>query len=111
MRDLANYESLRELEALLRKSSHNDQERKLFIVTSPEKVDGWALPIDGGILTQALKRVIEEMVAGGRLDRSIQVEEVLHDGPVRDAYRDVSKRPGVQPALQKARAAVEKYGF
>jgi len=111
MRDLANYESLRELEALLRKSSHNDQERRLFIVTSPEKVDGWALPIDGGILPQALKRVIEEMVAGGRLNRSIQVEDVLHDGPVRDAYRDVSGRPGVQPALQKARAAVEKYGF
>ena len=111
MRDVGNFDYLRELEALLRKTSHNDDERKLFIVTSPEKVDGWALPIDGGILPEALKRVIEEMVEGGRLTRTIPVEEVLRDGPVTDAYRDLSNRAEVQPALQKARAAVEKYGF
>jgi hypothetical protein len=111
MRDLANYEYLRELEAQLRKTSHNDDERRLFIVTSPEKVDGWALPIDGGILPQALKRVIEEMVVGGRLSRTIQMDEVLRDGPVTGAYREVSSRSELQPALKKARAAVEKYGF
>ena len=111
MRDLANYEYLRELETQLRKTSHNDDERRLFIVTSPEKVDGWALPMDGGILPQALKRVIEEMVLEGRLSRTIPVDEVLRNGSVTEAYREVSSRPALQPPLKKARAAVEKYGF
>lgn len=111
MRDLANYEYLREMEALLRKSSHNDDERRLFIVTSLEKVEGWALPINGGVSREALKRVIREMVETGELDRSISVEEVLHDGTVADAYREVSGRPELQLALQKALAVVEKYGY
>ena len=51
------------------------------------------------------------MLAGGRLSRTIPVDEVLRDGPVTEAYRDLSNRAEVQPALQKARAAVEKYGF
>jgi len=111
MRDVDNYDHLRSLETRLRKTSHNDDERRLFIVTSPEKVDGWALPIDGGISPQALERVIQEGVSAGRLERSISVKEVLREGPVTDAYREVSSRSDVQPALQKARAAVDKYGF
>jgi ABC-type nitrate/sulfonate/bicarbonate transport system substrate-binding protein len=111
MRDVANFEYLRSLEARLRKSSHNDDERRLSIVTSLEKVEGWALPIDGGVSREALERVIREMVEIGELDCSISVEEVLHDGAVTDAYREVSGRPEMQPALQKALAVVAKYGF
>ena len=44
MRDTANFDSLRDLESRLRSQSHNDEERQLFIVTSAEKVDGWACP-------------------------------------------------------------------
>jgi len=111
MRDVANFEYLRTLEARLRTSSHNDDERRLSIVTSLEKVEGWALPINGGVSREALERVIREMVETGVLDRSIPVEEVLHDGPVSDAYREVSGRPELQPALQKVLTVVAKYGF
>ena len=86
-------------------------ERRLSIVTSLEKVEGWALPINGGVSRGALERVIREMVETGELDRSIPVEEVLHDGPVSDAYREVSGRPELQPALQKVLTVVAKYGF
>ena len=111
MRDGANFEYLRDLEARLRKTSHNEDERRLFIVTGPEKVEGWALPIDGSVSPKSLGGVIEEMVLAGRLDHPIPVEKVLRDGPVTDAYREVSSRPQLQPTLQKALAAVEKYGF
>jgi len=111
MRDVSNFEYLRSLESRLRESSHNDDERRLSIVTSLEKVEGWALPINGGVSPQALGLVIKEMVEMGELDRSIPVEEVLRDGPVTDAYREVSGRPELQPALQKVLAVVAKYGF
>ena len=111
MRDVTNFEYLRDLESRLRQTTHNDDERRLFIATSPEKVDGWALPIDGGISPESLERVIAEMVASGRLDRAMPVEDVLHDGAVTGAYKELSSRPENQPALEKARAAVEKYGF
>jgi ABC-type nitrate/sulfonate/bicarbonate transport system substrate-binding protein len=111
MRDTANFDYLRKLEKRLRGESHNDEERELFIVTSLEKVDGWALPIDGGVTADSLKRIIEEMTASGDLKTPIEVESVLYDSAVRDAYQQLLKRPDLQPAHEKVKLAVEKYGF
>jgi ABC-type nitrate/sulfonate/bicarbonate transport system substrate-binding protein len=111
MRDTANFDYLRKLESRLRSESHNDEERELFIVTSLEKVDGWALPIDGGITAESLKRIIQEMVATGSLKQAIDVEDLLFDSAVRAAYQDLLKRPELQPAHEKVKLAVEKYGF
>jgi len=111
MRDVDNFEYLRDLESRLRKMTHNEDERRLLIVSAPDRADSWALPIDGGVEPSALERIIEEMLASKKLDSRIAVAEVLRDGPVTDAYREVSSRPELQPALKKARAAVEKYGF
>jgi hypothetical protein len=111
MRDTANFDYLRDLESRLRSQSHNDEERQLFIVTSLEKVDGWALPIDGGITAESLKRIIQEMVAIGNLEKPIKVESLLYDAAVKEAYQELVKRPELQPAHDKVKLAVEKYGF
>jgi hypothetical protein len=39
------------------------------------------------------------------------VKNILRDGPVIDAYREVSSRPELRPSLAVALAAEEKYGF
>lgn len=112
MRDVNNYDYLRDLEARLRNTmTHNEDERRLFIVTGPEKVDGWALPIDGGVTRESLERVIEEMKEAGRLEGPARVDDVLCDTAVSDAYRKVASRPELKGSLEKARAARDKYGF
>ena len=111
MRDLENFEYLHDLEARLRKLTHNEDERSLFIASAPDRVDSWALPMDGGIERQALERIIQEMVKRGRLERPVPVEKVFRDEAVRDAYREVSSRAKLKPAFDTAMAAVEKYGF
>ena len=111
MRDIKNFEYLHDLEARLRRLTHSEDERSLFIASAPDRVDSWALPVDGGIERQALDRIIQEMVKRGRLERLLPVEEVFRDEAVRDAYREVSNRAKLKPAFDTAMAAVEKYGF
>ena len=112
MRDVKNFDYLRKLEARLRNTNtHNEDERHLAIVTSPDRLDSWALPIDGGVAPEALQRITAEMAQSGKLPLAIPVEEILRDGPVTDAYREVSGRAALKSALQTALAAVEKYGF
>ena len=111
MRDVKNFEYLHDLESRLRKLTHNEDEQRLFIASAPDRVDSWALPMDGGIERPALERIIGEMVKRGRLERPIPVGEVFNDDAVRDAYREVSTREELKPAFNKAMAAVEKYGF
>lgn len=112
MRDVKNFEYLHDLEARLRKLTHNeDEQRNLFIASAPDRVDSWALPIDGGIEPQALDRIIQEMVKKGRLERPIPLKEVFRDEAVRAAYREVSSRAKLKPAFDTAMVVVEKYGF
>ena len=113
MRDVTHFEYLRELEARLRKTNtHNEDERgTVAIVTSPDRCDSWALPIDGGIAPQAVERIVGEMVKAGKLARAIPVREILRDGAVNEAYREVSARPQLKAAHDKALAAQAKYGF
>lgn len=111
MRDTANFDYMRELEARLRRESHNEEEQRLFIVTSLEKLDGWALPMDGGVSADTLQRIIDEMVTVGMLKHPIAVEAVLRDDAVKQAYDDLKDRPESQAAIAKAKSVVEKYGF
>jgi hypothetical protein len=111
MRDVNNFQYLHDLEARLRKLTHNEDEQRLFIASAPDRVDSWALPMDGAIEPQALERIIREMVKRGRLDRAVAVSDVYRDEAVRDAYREVSSRPELKPAFDNAMATVEKYGF
>jgi len=113
MRDVKNFEYLKDLEARLRRTNtHNEDERGVVaIVTSPDRLDSWALPIDGGVAAPAIERIVDEMVKGGKLARSIPVKDILRDETVKQAYREVSARPELKSALNVALAAQEKYGF
>ena len=113
MRNVNRFEYLRDLEARLRKTNtHNEDERgTVVIVTSPDRCDSWALPIDGVVAPAAIERIVGEMVKAGKLKQAIPGQEILRDGPVTEAYREVSTRPELKPALAVALAAQEKYGF
>ena len=113
MRDVKNFEFLKDLEARLRKTNtHNEDERGVVaIVTSPDRVESWALPIDGAVAPSAIERIVDEMVKGGKLARSLPVKDILRDEPVKQACREVSARPELKSALNIALAAEQKYGF
>jgi len=113
MRDVSHFENLRELEARLRKTrTHNEDERgTVAIVTSPDRVESWALPIDGAIPASAIERIVGEMNNKGALPSPLPVAEVLREDAVNEAFREVSGRPELKPALEIALAAQDKYGF
>ena len=111
MRDVNNFDYLHDLEARLRKLTHNEDERRLFIASAPDRVDSWALPIDGGIERQALERIMQEMVKRGRLEQALALYDLFKDDAVRQAYQEVSSRAKLKPNYDKAMAVVEQYGF
>ena len=67
--------------------------------------------VDGGVAPEAIARIAAEMAASGKLDRALPAGEILRDGPVTAAYRELSARAELKPARETALAAVEKYGF
>ena len=113
MRDVKNFEYLRDLEKNLRRTNtHNEDERGVVaIVTSPDRVESWALPIDGGIAPEAVQRIADEMVKSGKLSRPMPAHDILRDDAVKQAYREVSSRPELKTPFSIALAAQEKYGF
>jgi ABC-type nitrate/sulfonate/bicarbonate transport system substrate-binding protein len=111
MRDLANMPYLQDLEVRLRGRSHNDDEQRVRMLNRVEKVEGWALPISGGITRQAVAQIVDELVAAGELERPLAVDDVLHDGPAAAAYAELTSRPALQAAHQRALAAVERWGY
>ena len=113
MRDVSHFEYLRDLEARLRKTrTHNEDERgTVAIVTSPDRVESWALPIDGAIPASAIERIVGEMNNKGALPSALPVTDILREDAVSEAFREVSGRPESKQALDIALAAQEKYGF
>jgi ABC-type nitrate/sulfonate/bicarbonate transport system substrate-binding protein len=113
MRDMNNFAYLSDLEKRLRRTNtHNEDERGVVaIVTSPDRLENWALPIDGGITEEAVQRIADEMVKSGKLSRPIAAKDILRDDAVKQAYREVSSRPELKKPFGVALAAQEKYGF
>ena len=113
MRDVNNFEYLRDLEKKLRKTNtHNEDERGVVaIVTAPDRVESWAIPIDGGIAREAVQRIADEMVKSGKLSRSMSAKDIVRDDAVKQAFEEVSSRAELKTAFGIAVAAQEKYGF
>ena len=113
MRDVKNFEYLRDLEKKLRKTNtHNEDERGVVaIVTAPDRVESWAIPIDGGITPEAVQRIADDMVKSGKLSRPMSANDILRDDAVKRAYQEVSGRPELKLPFGIALAAQEKYGF
>ena len=111
MRDPDHFEYLRDLELKWRKASHNDEERVVQLLNNPDKVEGWTLPIDLAVPKEDVEETIREMIHLNQLDRAIEPGEVVRNGSAIAAYKDLSVRQELQPALRKAEAAVRKWGF
>ncbi len=113
MRDVKNFEYLRDLERRLRKTNtHNEDERGVVaIVTAPDRVESWAIPIDGGITPEAVQRIAGDMVKAGKLSRPMSANDILRDDAVKRAYQEVSGRAELKLPFGIALAAQEKYGF
>jgi ABC-type nitrate/sulfonate/bicarbonate transport system substrate-binding protein len=113
MRDVKNFEYLRDLEKKLRRSNtHNEDERGVVaIVTAPDRLESWALPIDGGIAPETVQRIADDMVKSGKLSRPISAKDILRDDAVKQAYREVSGRAELKAPFGIALTAQEKYGF
>ena len=111
MRDRDHFEYLRDLELRLRRESRNDEERVVSLLSSPAKVEGWTLPIDLRVPQADLEEAISDMVQRGRLEQPLSVNDVVRDDLAVRAYKEVSGRAELEPALSKALAAVQKYGF
>lgn len=91
MADEANFEYLYDLETRLRQVTHNEDERRLRIVTSRGQRRTY-LPMDGLVARPALASMIEDMVQAGQLERPIPVDEILKDAIAVDAYRQLVSR-------------------
>jgi ABC-type nitrate/sulfonate/bicarbonate transport system substrate-binding protein len=113
MRDVKNFEYLRDLEKKLRKTNtHNEDERGVVaIVTGPDRVESWAIPVDGGVTAEAIQRIADEMVKSGKLAKSLSAKDILRDDAIKVAYKEVSGRAELKNPLSIALAAQEKYGF
>jgi hypothetical protein len=111
MRDVANMAYLQDLHERWRALSHNDDERYLRMVTSVDAVEGWHVPISGGISHPILERIVGELVASGELERPIALADVLRDDLVNAGYADLSTRPDLQAAHQKALEVTAQYGY
>ena len=113
MRDVKNFEYLRDLEKRLRKANtHNEDERGVVaIVTAPDRVESWAIPIDGGIAPAAVQRIADEMVKFSKLSRPMSAKDIVRDDAVKQAFKEVSRRAELKTAFGIALAAQEKYGF
>ena len=113
MRDVKNFEYLRDLEKRLRKANtHNEDESGVVaIVTAPDRVESWAIPIDGGIAAAAVQRIADEMVKSGKLSRSMSAKDIVRDDAVKQAFKEVSSRAELKTAFGIALTAQEKYGF
>ncbi len=113
MRDVNNFEYLRDLEKRLRRTNtHNEDERGVVaIVTAPDRVESWAIPIDGGITPESVQRIADEMVKSGKLSRPMSVKDIVRDDAVKQAFEEVSSRAELKTALGIAVAAQDKYGF
>lgn len=61
--------------------------------------------------SESLQRIIDEMVTVGILKRPIPVQPALRDSAVKVAYDELKQRRELQPAIERAKSVVEKYGF
>jgi hypothetical protein len=81
------------------------------IVTAPDRVESWAIPIDGGIAPAAVQRIADEMVKSSKLSRPMSAKDIVRDDAVKQAFKEVSRRAELKTAFGIALAAQEKYGF
>jgi hypothetical protein len=81
------------------------------IVTSPDRAESWAIPIDEGIASETVQRIADEIIHSGKLSRPMSAKDILRDDAVKAAYREVSSQAELKIPFSIAEAAQGKYGF
>jgi methyl coenzyme M reductase subunit C-like uncharacterized protein (methanogenesis marker protein 7) len=61
--------------------------------------------------SESLQRIIDEMVMVEILKSPIPVQSALRGSAVKAAYDELKQRRELQPAIERAKSVVEKYGF
>ncbi len=110
VRDPGNFEFLSDMELRYRRASHNEQERKLRMVTNAAHLEEWIMPVTGWFTREALERVIDEMVTLGQIEKPMAIEEFARDAAVVKAFEDLKNRPEQKANAERALAAAAKHG-
>lgn len=112
VRDAANFDELRALDARWRRDSRNDDEHGAGrLATSPLQCETWPMPLDGLVERAPLETLIADLAAEAELPRAIPVDEVLRDEEARAALAELSARPDARDALARNRRLLATYGF
>jgi ABC-type nitrate/sulfonate/bicarbonate transport system substrate-binding protein len=110
VRDGRNFFYFQNLERRLRRQSpnHFEQIRPVHVKSVDWMEKHQAYPIDG--LATGLEEYAKEMVALGDV-RNINLERVLRQDLMREAFQELSARAEINPELERAREVVNRIGY
>ena len=108
-----NYPFLRFVEAKLRVNNPDESER-MRDLWPMAIMEGAFHPIDGQLTVEGVWRILQEHQDGGVLSRSItrsDVEEVVRQEVVQEAWTEVSQTDGVKRDLERLQPVIERVGY
>jgi ABC-type nitrate/sulfonate/bicarbonate transport system substrate-binding protein len=110
VRDVRHFFYFQNLERRLRRQSpnHFEQVRSVHAKSLEWMEKHQAYPIDG--LATGLEEYAKEMVALGDV-KHINLEKVLRQDLMREAFQELSARPEIKPELERAREVVQRIGY
>jgi ABC-type nitrate/sulfonate/bicarbonate transport system substrate-binding protein len=110
VRDTRNFFYFHNLERRLRRQSpnHFEQVRPVHAKSLEWMEKHQAYPVDG--LASGLEEYAREMVALGDIEK-IDLEKVMRQDLMREAYQELSARAEVKPELEQAREVAKRIGY
>ncbi len=110
VRDVRNFLYFQNLERRLRRQSpnHFEQVRPVHAKSLEWMEKHQAYPIDG--LATGLEEYAKEMVALGDV-KNVNLERVLRQDVMREAFQELSARAEIKPELERAREVVQRIGY
>ena len=110
VRDARNFFYFQNLERRLRRESpnHFEQVRPVHAKSPDWMEKHQAYPIDG--LATGLEEYANEMIALGDV-KNINLEKVLRQDLMREAFQELSARAEIKPELERAREVVKRIGY
>ena len=101
MRDVKNFEYLRDLEKKLRKIQHPQRRRARCGRHRHRARPGWKAGRcpSTAASPRSVQRIADDMVKSGKLSKPISAKDILRDDAVKQAYREVSGRAELKGTL------------
>ena len=98
--DPKNFEYFNDLERRTRLATHNEDERRLFIMSHKDSGAGH-MPLDGLVPRRSLVSMIDDMLQSGMLEQPVEVDDVLKDQAAVEGYNQLVSS-GVIPGVKAA---------